>query len=67
MEYIVSLKNYGTYSFDNNNLAVKNNEPTKEELKSLHKLIKKVSWDIENFSFNTSISAFMICDNELSL
>lgn len=40
--------------------------PTKEELKSLHKLIKKVSWDVENFSFNTSISAFMICVNELS-
>ncbi len=40
--------------------------PAKEELKSLHKLIKKVSWDVENFSFNTSISAFMICVNELS-
>lgn len=38
----------------------------KEELKSLHKLIKKVSTDIENFSYNTSISAFMICVNELS-
>ena len=41
-------------------------EPTKEELKSIHKLIKKVSTDIENFSYNTSISAFMICVNELS-
>lgn len=41
-------------------------EPTKDELKSLHKLIKKVSGDIENFSFNTSVSAFMICINELS-
>ncbi len=40
--------------------------PSKEELKSLHKLIKKVSEDIENFSYNTSISAFMICVNELS-
>lgn len=39
--------------------------PSKEELKALHKLIKKVSWDIENFSFNTSVSAFMICVNEL--
>ena len=39
---------------------------TKEELKSLHKLIKKVTWDIENFSFNTSVSAFMICVNELT-
>lgn len=60
------LKKLWNLFFDNNNLAVKNNEPTKEELKSLHKLIKKVSWDIENFSFNTSISAFMICVNELS-
>lgn len=41
-------------------------EPTKEELKALHKLIKKVSWDIENFSFNTSVAAFMICVNELT-
>ena len=41
-------------------------EPTKEELKSLHKLIKKITWDVENFSFNTSIPAFMIAQNELS-
>ncbi|MBK5719428.1 leucine--tRNA ligase [Dysgonomonas sp. Marseille-P4677] len=47
-------------------LAVTDEEPTKDELKSLHKLIKKVSSDIEGFSFNTSISAFMICVNELS-
>ena len=40
--------------------------PTAEELKSLHKLIKKVSQDIEQFSYNTSISAFMIATNELS-
>jgi leucyl-tRNA synthetase len=39
--------------------------PTKDELKSLHKLIKKVTGDIEQFSYNTSISAFMICVNEL--
>ncbi len=39
---------------------------TPEELKSVHKLIKKVSQDIEHFSYNTSISAFMICVNELS-
>ncbi|MCM1108281.1 MAG: leucine--tRNA ligase [Clostridium sp.] len=41
-------------------------EATKESLKSIHKLIKKVTTDIENFSYNTSISAFMICVNELS-
>ena len=41
-------------------------EANKEALKSLHKLIKKVTADIEAFSYNTSISAFMICVNELS-
>jgi leucyl-tRNA synthetase len=40
--------------------------PTIGELKSIHKLIKKISQDIENFSFNTSVAAFMICTNELS-
>ena len=40
-------------------------EPTAEELRALHKLIKKITWDIENFSFNTSIPAFMIAQNEL--
>ncbi|MCH5310485.1 MAG: leucine--tRNA ligase [Prevotella sp.] len=40
-------------------------EATKEQLKSVHKLIKKVTQDIENFSYNTSIPAFMICANEL--
>ena len=47
-------------------LSVSEGEPTKDELKSLHKLIKKVTQDIENFSFNTSVSAFMICVNELT-
>ena len=41
-------------------------EPSKESLKSLHKLIKKVSGDIEAFSYNTSVSAFMVCTNELT-
>lgn len=41
-------------------------EPTKDELKALHKLIKKVSTDMEQFSYNTSISAFMICVGELA-
>ena len=43
-----------------------NDEPNADELRSLHKLIKKVTWDIENFSFNTSIPAFMIAQSELS-
>ena len=46
--------------------TIEDAEPTKEELRSLHKLIKKITWDIENFSFNTSIPAFMIAQNELS-
>ncbi|MDD6621673.1 MAG: leucine--tRNA ligase [Bacteroidales bacterium] len=40
--------------------------PSADALKSIHKLIKKVTWDIEHFSYNTSISAFMICVNELT-
>ncbi len=50
----------------NDAFAVSNAEPTQAELKALHKLIQKISWDIEHFSFNTSVSAFMICVNELS-
>lgn len=45
---------------------VTDDEPSKDSLKSVHKLIKKVSADIEQFSYNTSISAFMICVNELT-
>ena len=48
------------------NLKVSDEAPTKDELKSIHKLIKKVTEDIEAFSYNTSIAAFMICVNELS-
>ncbi|MDD3479242.1 MAG: leucine--tRNA ligase [Paludibacteraceae bacterium] len=47
-------------------LLVTNDTPTAEELKTLHKTIKKITYDIENFSFNTSVSAFMICVNELA-
>jgi len=49
-----------------NNFSVTDAEPTKEELKVLHKTIKKVEDDIERFSFNTVVSAFMICVNELN-
>ena len=52
--------------FDDNGLNVSNEEPTAEMYKSLHKTIKKATEDIENFSFNTSVSQFMICVNELS-
>ncbi len=60
------LKKLWGLFFKNGEFVVTDGEPNKDELKSLHKLIKKVSWDIENFSFNTSISAFMICVNELN-
>ena len=60
------LKKFWTLFYDrNDNYLVNDEAPTKEELKSLHKLIKKVTQDIEQFSYNTSVSAFMICINEL--
>ena len=60
------LKKLWRLYFDDNGLIVTNNEPSKESLKTLHKTIKKVGEDITNFSFNTSVSQFMICVNELS-
>ncbi|MFA5556643.1 MAG: DUF559 domain-containing protein [Flavobacteriaceae bacterium] len=60
------LKKLWRLYFDDNGLNVTDEEPTKEMYKSLHKTIKKVTDDIENFSFNTSVSQFMICVNELS-
>ena len=48
------------------NFKVSDEEPSKAEYKALHKIIKKVEEDIERFSFNTSVSAFMICVNELT-
>ncbi|MBO5661797.1 MAG: leucine--tRNA ligase [Tidjanibacter sp.] len=60
------LRRYWSKFFDKaGNFAVTDEEPTAAELKTLHKTIKKVREDIENFSFNTSIAAFMICLNEL--
>jgi len=59
-------KLWGLFYGNTDTLQVTDEEPTAEELKSLHKLIKKVTYDIEHFSFNTSISAFMICVNELT-
>jgi len=60
------LKKLWRLYFDDNGLIVTNEEPTAEMYKSLHKTIKKVTEDIENFSFNTSVSQFMICVNELA-
>ena len=63
------LKKFWGLFFDNRDsdqLAINDEPATKEQLKSVHKLIKKITADIENFSFNTAVSAFMICINELS-
>ena len=60
------LKKLWRLYFDDNGFIVTNDEPTAEMYKSLHKTIKKVTEDIENFSFNTSVSQFMICVNELA-
>jgi leucyl-tRNA synthetase len=49
-----------------NELELSDAEPTKDELKVLHKTIKKLQEDIERFSYNTGVSAFMICTNELA-
>ncbi|MBN9300978.1 MULTISPECIES: leucine--tRNA ligase [Dysgonomonas] len=60
------LRKVWSLFYKGDEFVVADEEPAKEELKSLHKLIKKVSADIESFSFNTSVSAFMICVNELT-
>jgi leucyl-tRNA synthetase len=61
------LKKYWRLYFDRDGkFLVTDDEPSNEELKVLHKTIKKVQQDIERFSFNTAVSSFMICVNELS-
>ena len=53
------------YDVEKGKLALSNDEPTKDEYKILHTCIKKVGEDVERFSFNTCVSAFMICVNDL--
>jgi leucyl-tRNA synthetase len=60
------IKKLWTLFYKGDACLVSDAEPTAENLKSLHKLIKKVTGDIETFSYNTSIAAFMICVNELT-
>ena len=60
------LKKLWGLFYKGDNWLVTDDKPTADNLKSLHKLIKKVTADIEVFSYNTSVSAFMICVNELS-
>ena len=59
------LKRFWSLIAAGDSFAVSDEPATPDELKSLHKLIKKLSFDIEHFSFNTAVSAFMICMNEL--
>ncbi|MDR2520383.1 MAG: leucine--tRNA ligase [Bacteroidales bacterium OttesenSCG-928-I14] len=59
------IRNFWNLFFKKDKFSISNEQPTNEEFKILHKALKKISSDIENFSFNTSISAFMICTNEL--
>lgn len=59
------LKKLWSLFYKDSNLLITNDEPSTAELKILHKTIKKITFDIENFSYNTSVSAFMICVNEL--
>ena len=60
------LKRLWGLFYKGDDVNISDAEPTAEELKTLHKTIKKVTSDIEHFSFNTAISAFMICVNELN-
>ena len=60
------LKKLWRLFFQNSEIFVSNDKPSKEELRTLHKTIKKITEDIERFSFNTSVSNFMICVNELT-
>jgi leucyl-tRNA synthetase len=60
------LKRLWSLFYKDGVLILNDGQPSAEELKTLHKTIKKITFDIENFSFNTSVSAFMICVNELS-
>ena len=60
------LKKLWGLFYKGDNCVITDEKPSAEALKSLHKLIKKVTFDIEHFSYNTSVSAFMICINELS-
>jgi len=59
------LKRLWSLFYKEDILLVNNEMPSPAELKILHKTIKKITFDIENFSYNTSVSAFMICVNEL--
>ena len=60
------LRKFWRLFFNGEEFCVSDEAPGKEELKTLHKTLKKIEFDVENFSFNTSIPAFMICTNGLT-
>lgn len=60
------LRKFWRLFLDGEEFGVSDETPGKDELKVLHKTLKKIEFDVENFSFNTSIPAFMICTNELT-
>ena len=60
------LKKYWRLFHKENKMIVHDEQPNKKELKILHKTIKKITYDIEHFSFNTCVSGLMICVNELT-
>jgi leucine--tRNA ligase len=60
------IKKLWNLFYKGDELLVDDSKPSAEALRSIHKLIKKVTSDVENFSYNTSVSAFMICVNELT-
>ncbi|MDG2108440.1 MAG: leucine--tRNA ligase [Flavobacteriaceae bacterium] len=60
------LKKYWRLFHEGNDIIVKDEQPSKKELKILHETIKKITYDIEHFSFNTCVSGLMICVNELT-
>ena len=60
------IKKLWNLFYKGDDVLIDDTTPSADALKSIHKLIKKVTWDVEHFSYNTSISAFMICVNELT-
>lgn len=60
------LRKFWRLFLNGEEFGVSDETPGKDELKTLHKTLKKIEFDVENFSFNTSIPAFMICTNELT-
>ena len=60
------LKRFYSLFFNGDEISLSDEKPTAEELKILHRTIKKIRYDIENFSYNTAVSSFMICVNDLS-